>query len=92
MKWPTVLKIGGHQVSVVLDDLSKENLSGDFDPATNTIRINKEHTASQQEATLFHEVGHVMNAEWEENPMMHALLESWSQQMYAFLKDNNLLR
>jgi hypothetical protein len=89
---PDSLKIGGHTIKVSVEDLSKENIAGEFDSSKNLIRIAAENTTSQQEATLFHEIFHVLNSEMGGEGYAHALLESLSQQIYAVLKDNDMLK
>ena len=92
MTIPERLKIGGHEVRVSIESLEKEDCAGDFDQTKNLIRIAAEHTTSQQEATLIHEIFHVLNSELGGSGYPHALLESLSQQWYAVLKDNDMLR
>lgn len=92
MTIPTMLKIGGHSVTVSVEDLSKEGISGDWNPEKNLIRIASGEVASQQESTLFHEILHVCNSELDTKEFGHVFLESISQQLYQVLADNHMLR
>ena len=88
MKIPKQVKIGGHILKVrELEFADDENLCADNSYVQNEIRINKKLPQSQKEATLIHEAMHTMNTTME-----HCLLDSLSEQLYQFLKDNNLLK
>lgn len=85
---PTSLKIGGHiyQVRVVSAWEGKDD--GDFgmtDPETQTIYIYSKLAKTEQEATLIHEIFHVIN-----HGLTESLLDSLSEQMYQVLKDNEI--
>lgn len=90
MRIPSKLKIGGHNVKVILKDLGG-NLDGESNTHDNTISIEEKMPASQKGATLIHEALHLMNATWSATREGHIFLESLSQQMYQFLSDNKLL-
>ena len=92
MTIPERLKIGGHEVRVVLEDLSTEDISGDWDNMRNLIRLDSTQTASQQEASLIHEILHAMNTQFDDSETGHILLESLAQQIYQVLSDNQMLR
>lgn len=82
------LRIGGHTIKVIYTDLP-DGVDGEFSTEDNTIRISKDIAESQQEATLLHEIMHVLNAQFDEG-VFHVLLESLSQQLFQVLKDNKL--
>ncbi len=91
MHIPKQLKIGGHNIKVEICDLPSDR-DGDFSSTTNTIRLEKKMTKSRQEATLIHEVFHVLNAVLGETHLGHMLLDSLSEQFYQVLSDNKLLK
>lgn len=88
MKIPKKLKIGGHNIRVVIKEY--EAGSGFSDFTKGEIIINRDHPKSQQECTLIHEILHFCNANMSDG-LEHVLLESLSQQIYQVLKDNKLL-
>lgn len=91
MKIPTKLKIGGHIYKV---DCSKalHNFSGETDVGISLIRISKDMSQSQKEATLIHEIIHALNPTLDNEHLGHALIDSLAEQLYAVLKDNDLLK
>lgn len=91
MKIPALIKVGGHLIAV---DCSRElqDKDGEWDPTTNTIHICSSLAQSQREATFFHELFHIINSELGNDPIMHALMESLSQQFYQVFHDNELLK
>ena len=88
MKIPKQLKIGAHIVKVreieMVDDTA---CSGDTQYVSGEIRINKDLTQTRKESTLIHEAMHHINT-----TLNHELLDSLSEQIYFFLKENKLLR
>lgn len=92
MKIPKQLKVGGHTIKVTLDDGDKEEC-GSYDVFKNEITISPKLPKSQQEATLIHEIFHVLNTTFENgHNFSHALLDSLSEQFYQVLSDNKLLK
>lgn len=89
MNLPRSLKIGGHTVKVVLCELP-DGVDGEYDTETNTIKLRKTLSKTQLEATLIHEIFHALNSQFDDEGVMHALLESLSQQFYAVLATNKL--
>lgn len=87
MKFPCHLKVGGHTIKVVLEDL--KNDFGVFSPETNTITIDKSLPENQRKVTLLHEILHVLNSEFGKGTP-HIFIESLAQQMYQVLHDNRL--
>lgn len=88
---PTKLKIGAHLITIDCSQDLKGEMFGEYLPNEDKIRICKSLSQSQKEATLIHEVFHVINACFDED-FAHALLESLSQQFYQVLIDNDLLK
>lgn len=91
MRIPSKLKIGGHtiQVRMMVNDGGKY---GQYIPESGLIYISSDAPQTQQEATLIHEIFHVINGTLGHGDMGHALLESLSAQWYQVLADNKLLR
>lgn len=89
MKIPKRLKIGGHIYDVVeLDEVSKDgNTAGECEIDKLEIRLRKGQKQTAKEATLFHEIIHALNWEFEEKEV-----EFLAQAIYQVLKDNKLLK
>lgn len=91
MRIPPKVKIGGHTYRIEFvrpTELTEDEApSGNTNHKTRTIEINTDRHRSVQEATLFHEVFHTMNGELSEE-----IVEFLSESMYAFLKENGMLR
>jgi uncharacterized protein YaaW (UPF0174 family) len=85
MKIPKTLKIGGVVYKIEL--VRMDNLCGEYDATTGTIRINPDMPQDLQEETLIHEALHGINNELDERE-----IEFLSQALYQMLKDNNLLK
>lgn len=60
--------------------------SGETDYDTQTIRIREQLSQEMKEATFLHEVGHTVNPTID-----HALLDSFTMQIFQVLKDNHLI-
>ena len=60
---------------------------GESDYARSTIWLRRGMTQEAKEATLIHEIFHLMNV-----TMPHTTLDSLAEQWYAALKDNNMLK
>mgnify|MGYP001561897220 CR=1 FL=1 len=87
MNIPTKVKIGGHILKVRLAEFADDDtLCGENTPTDGEIVINKKLPQSQIEATFIHEAMHTMNTTID-----HVLLDSLSEQIYQFLKDNKLI-
>ena len=91
MKIPKRLKIGGHTYNVemvdrVETDPGEDNL-GDCEWKLNRIRIKKGLPHTQTEETFFHEAIHALWTDKKEDEVNQMAFK-----IYAFLKDNNLLR
>jgi hypothetical protein len=84
MKIPSKLKIGGHVFRVVVKEMSECGLTK---RTLNEIWIANDLSQTQKEVTLIHEILHAINGEQD-----HKLLDSFSEQIYQVLKDNNLLK
>lgn len=92
MRIPKKLKIGGHSIKIVVGKVA-EGDCGEFDVMKNQIIINKNLPQSQQEATLIHEIFHVLNTTFDNgHNFSHSLLDSLSEQFYQVLSDNKLLK
>lgn len=89
MQIPKQLKIGGHIYRVVeLDEVSKDpNTAGECDIDKLEIRLRKKQKQSAKEATLFHEIIHAINWEYDEKDV-----EFLAQALYQVLQDNKLLK
>lgn len=85
------LKIGGHQVQIILKDVNEENYIGITDFNIPSITIDKDTCQSFKESSLIHEAGHIMNSTLDGSELGHIFLDSFSEQMYQFLNDNGLL-
>lgn len=83
---PKKVKVGGIVYKVVQMEMVGSDCGG-IDLDTNEITINKDLMQDQKEVTLFHEVFHAIN--WKLN---ETEVEMYSQAVYAFLKDNDLLK
>ena len=95
MKIPKKLKIGAHLYDVrIVQEGKVLSLSGDAGicQKQEIIEINGAFSQSQQGASLIHEIMHALNAQWDVNDTMHALMEATSQQLYQVLADNKMLR
>ena len=91
MKIPKHLKIGGHTIKIVMSN--KEEDCGNFDVFKNEITLSSKLPQSQQEATLIHEIFHALNTTFDNgHNFSHSLLDSLSEQFYAVLSDNKLLK
>lgn len=86
MNIPKSIKVGGHNIKIVLKDRWADDTSGEWMPDRNEIWINKNLSGSQIWATIIHEVFHVMNSELD-----HALLESLAQQIFQIVSDNKII-
>ena len=87
MSIPKNLKIGGHQIKVLIKPMWKggDNENGVFDADKNEIWIKAELSDTQMESTLVHEILHGINSTLD-----HVALDSLSEQLYQVLKDNKL--
>ena len=89
MKIPNKIKVGGHIYKIVFQkttDLA-DNGCGKIDRVKGVIFIDKDLIQSEKELTFFHEVIHSINTELKELEV-----DFLAQAIYAFLKDNNLLK
>ena|SRR3990167_861374 len=90
MQIPAKLKIGGH-IYKVETRLGDDNLDvancGRTNRDKGIIAINKSLMQSEREVTLFHEIFHCIN-----NQLNEITSESLAQQIYAVLKNNNMLK
>lgn len=94
MKIPKHLKIGGIVYKVeVTDDwpergaLGIEGDDGYCSVARNTLYIYECLSQEAKEVTLLHEAMHAMNS-----TVNHEFLDSFAEQLYQVLSDNNLLK
>lgn len=92
MELPKTVKIGGMVYDV---RITNEWPNHDFDDGEtfydkqvgNVIFIREDLSQEAKEITLFHEALHAMNS-----TMNHEFLDSLTEQLYQFLKDNQLLK
>lgn len=90
---PSRIKVGGHVFRVFIGDLEEPDKHfAETDRLTNTITLAFELSRSQQWSSLIHEVLHIMNAQLDENPTAHMLLDSLSEQFFQVLADNGMLK
>lgn len=89
-KIPKKIKIGGHLLTIKYSD--NENEMGLSDTRANRITIDSKLPPGQKMATLIHEALHIMNTTMSGSHTGHMLLDSLSEQIYAFLIDNKLLK
>lgn len=94
MTIPKELKIGGHHYKVVLTDSHKhlEGALACIDEIEGTIYLDNRPPKSIIESSLIHEILHALNSTLGESEIGHSLIESLSEQIYAVLTVNNLLR
>lgn len=90
MEIPPKLRLGGHDITVDCS-IELQGADGEWNPKTNTINICSALAQSQKESALIHEIMHVMNAVFNQG-VEHLLLDSLANQLYAALKDNDLLK
>lgn len=92
MKIPKKVKIGAITYDIQIVDGWKDGSGDDGEtcwrkPRGNTIYINDQLTNEAKEVVFIHEALHAMNG-----TMSHEFLDSLAQQLYAFLKENRLLK
>lgn len=92
MRLPKTLKVGAIKYRVEVVDGWHDGSGDDGEtcwrkPRGNVIYIHDQLTDEGKEVVLLHEALHAMNG-----TMNHEFLDSLAQQLYAFLKENNLLR
>jgi len=85
------LKIGGHQVQLIIKDMNQRDCIGETDFNIPSISIDKDTCQSFKESSLIHEAGHIMNTTLDGSELGHVFLDGFSEQMYQFLSDNGLL-
>ncbi len=91
MRIPKEIKIGGHKFKIVIKDMGNGKM-GECDFNKNTISLSKDLSDSQREVTLFHEILHAVNSEWDNQFNGHVFLEAVSQQLYQVFVDNKMLK
>tara|TARA_A100001201_G_C4091093_1_gene202089 strand:- start:1419 stop:1748 length:330 start_codon:yes stop_codon:yes gene_type:complete len=64
MREPSVIRVLGHNIKVQYENLEDEELHGDYDPNTHTIRIDKNLLKSPDvlRLVIFHELTHVLES------------------------------
>lgn len=92
MKIPKKVKAGGivYEVKLVEDWMGGNGDDGEAcwrKPRGNVIFLNNQLTEDALGITFFHEMLHTLNG-----TMNHEFLDSLAQQLYAFFKDNALLK
>lgn len=92
MRIPKQLKIGAHTYKVIQKKIDKN--CGETDFHKGTITIDTELSESMKGSTLFHEIlCHCINTTFTgEAHIAHAFMDSISEQMYAVLSENKLLK
>lgn len=91
MKIPKRLKIGGHSVRVDCSEILP-GINGEANSSRNEIKICKSLVQSQKESTLIHEIFHLLNTTMDGDRLGHAFLDSFSEQFYQVLSDNDMLK
>lgn len=86
----TSVKIGAHSYQLNIDT-NEELDCGSIDTIKCIINIHAGMPLSLRGATLIHEAMHGMNTTIGEEHIAHAFLDSFAEQMYSFLVDNQLL-
>lgn len=89
MKLPKTLKIGGH-IYTVDNTRQLDNALGETDNGELTIKICSSIKGTQVGAVLLHELFHAMNTTVGDDKAMHALIDSFAEQLYQIIHDNNL--
>ena len=89
MKIPETVHIGAHKYTIkeIAQSELEEPSCGMTDKQKGVIYLNKNLMQSEKEATFLHEVLHVIN-----DQLKHETIESLAQQLYAFLKGNNMFK
>ena len=87
MKIPNKIKIGGHEYKIKYHRMPDDQSCGVADYGKGTIYIDTELIKSEQERVFFHEALHIINHELTETDV-----DFLAQALYAFLKENKLLR
>ena len=92
MKIPSKVKVGAVTYKVVIDDNWPGSGYDDGEtcwkkPRGNVIYLNSELTDEAKDIVFIHEGLHAMNSS-----MSHEFLDSLAQQIYAFFKENDLLK
>lgn len=92
MKIPDYVKIGAvnYKVAILDDWQGRDGYDGECiyeKERGDIIYIGADLSQSAQEITLIHEALHAMNS-----TINHEFLDSLSEQIYAFFKENNLLK
>lgn len=85
------LKIGGHQVELIIKNVNGKEYIGITDFNIPSITIDSETCQSLKESSLIHEAIHMMNTTIDGENMGHAFIDGLSEQIYQFLSDNGLL-
>lgn len=85
------LKIGGHQVQVIIKDVNNEDYIGLTDFNVPSITIDKDTCQSFKESALIHEIIHCLNTSIDGSEIGHIFVDSFAEQMYQVLNENGLL-
>ena len=85
MKLPQQLKIGGHEIKVVLTNDQEDRLHGETNYNDNTITLNNKLSPSQIVATFYHEWLHTINTELD-----HEKIEYLAQAIAQLHIDNDI--
>lgn len=88
MKIRNKYKVGGHTVRI--REVEKLDSDGEFDSHKNIIYLDKNLSQTQKEETLLHEIMGYQNPSLHSDN--HGLLQAIAHTIYAFLKENNLLK
>ena len=95
LKLPKQVKIAGLTYEIQLkDDIhQKEGLSGDARYTEQVIRIqSRDYHHETVEQTFVHEVVHVLDHIYLNDKLTEDQVDALANGIYAFLKDNNLLK
>ena len=91
MKIPKKIKIGGHDVSVIMEEGVRLKKAGDWNSWSNSIRINSDGDLSEsyQAETFMHEIVEAINTHNELNMELH-VISSLSEGIFAVIRNNKL--
>ena len=90
MEIPKSIKIGGHDVEILLTDDVSMNKSGELRNWKNLIKINNDgFSESVQAESLMHEILEAIN-ENHQLELPHHVIMTLADQIFAIIRNNNL--
>lgn len=84
------LKIGAHTYELVVAPI-EDDACGSTDFIKSKIEVDSRLSQTLKESTLIHEAMHACNTTICDDHTMHSLMDSITDQLYAFLSENGLL-